>query len=165
MNNMPDHSQTLCTRSGVSPTRAVFQKKLAGFTLIEVAIVVAIIGILAAIAWPMYTEQVRKARRSTAKAELMNIATKQEQFFLDNKRYATLLTQLGYGADTVNTPEGSWYSVTITIPAVPASNTYLLTATPRLGQVADTKCGGFTFNEKQEKKVLGTYILTPEKCW
>jgi len=76
-------------------------KKLAacsGFTLIEVMVVVAIIGILAAIAYPSYLEQVRKGHRANAQALLMELAQRQQSFLIIRRRYANSLDELGYPA-------------------------------------------------------------------
>lgn len=67
-----------------------------GFTLVEVMIVVAIVAILASIALPAYQEHVRKGHRAAAQAEMMDIANRQQQFFLANRRYAEDLDELGY---------------------------------------------------------------------
>ena len=128
-----------------------WKKKLAGFTLIEVMVVVGIVAILAVIAYPIYTDQVQKARRSTGKAALQDIAARMEQYYLDNKKYkigadGTDLTKIGLPA-TYYSPDGNWYSIT----AVTGTTTYVLTATPRLAQVGDTKCATLTFNNRQVK--------------
>jgi type IV pilus assembly protein PilE len=60
-----------------------------GFTLIELMITVAIIGILAAIAYPSYQQHVIKGNRSAAQAQMMDIANRQQQFLLANRSYAT----------------------------------------------------------------------------
>lgn len=65
-----------------------------GFTLIEVMITVVIIGILAAIAYPSYTQYIALSARSEGLAALMRIANLQEQYYLDNRAYATDLTKL-----------------------------------------------------------------------
>lgn len=60
-----------------------------GFTLIELMIVVAIVGILAAIAYPAYTDSVRKGRRAEARAALMNLLQQQERYMTQNSSYET----------------------------------------------------------------------------
>lgn len=67
----------------------------AGFSLIELMIVVAIIGILASIAWPNYQEYIRKTNRTAAKSFLMEVMQRQQQYLLDARSYAATLTDLG----------------------------------------------------------------------
>lgn len=67
-----------------------------GFTLIELMITVAIVAILAAIAYPSYTQYVIRGHRAAAQTEMMDIANRQQQFFLANRQYATSLGALSY---------------------------------------------------------------------
>jgi len=76
------------------------RKFMRGITLTELMIVVVIVGILATIAYPSYREFAARAKRNEAKAALLQIATMQERFYLQNNTYTTDLTQLGF----VNTP-------------------------------------------------------------
>jgi type IV pilus assembly protein PilE len=84
--------------------------KYKGFTLIEVMIVVVIIGILAAIAYPSYTRYVAQSTRAEGLSALMRLANLQEQYYLDNRKYTTDLSEL-IGADPYITEHGN-YSVT-----------------------------------------------------
>ena len=101
-----------------------------GFSLLELLIVVTIIGILAGIAYPSYTKSLVKASRGAAKAYLMEVAQKQQQFLLDNRAYGT------EAEITALTPAPkeftNFYTLTI---ATPAGNppTFTATATPKAG--------------------------------
>jgi type IV pilus assembly protein PilE len=69
-------------------------KKNRGFTLIELMITVAVIGILAAVAYPSYLNQIRKSRRAEAQAALLNISARQQQMLLDTRSYAATVGAL-----------------------------------------------------------------------
>lgn len=85
--------------------------KSAGFTLIELMIAVAILGILATVAFPSYQDHVRKSKRSDGQAALMDIMAKQERYYTDHNTYTSDLTDIGYGAAAnVDTTEG-YYKV------------------------------------------------------
>jgi type IV pilus assembly protein PilE len=111
----------------------------AGFTLIEVMIVVVVVAILAAIAYPSYQEHLRKGRRATAQAFMMEMANKQQQFLIDTRGYA-----LGAGAVaalglTVAASVSDYYAINVD-PAVPTTPpSFNITATPIAGgpQAAD----------------------------
>jgi type IV pilus assembly protein PilE len=111
----------------------------AGFTLIEVMIVVVVIGILAAIAYPSYQEHIRKGRRAAAQAYLMDLAQTQQRFLLDRRSYAGTEGDLGATTPTDVSP---FYSITIAAPAVnpPA---FTITATAIGSQAVD---GDLTLN-------------------
>ena len=108
-----------------------------GFTLIEMMIVLAILAVLAAIALPAYQEQVRKGRRASAQSHLMDIAAKQQQFLLDNRRYAADLTSTELNLNTP-TDVSNFYTITCCGPSTSATPPlFTATATPKTGQSAD----------------------------
>jgi len=88
-------------------------RRQSGVTLLELMIVVIIIGIMAAVAYPNYRDFVDRAKRNEAKALLLEIAQNQERFYLQNSRYGTLV-ELGYTVP-LETDSGT-YRVTVTGP-------------------------------------------------
>ena len=91
-------------------------KKLRGFTLIELMIVVAIVGILASIAYPSYSSYLRKGRRADAQGYLMDLAQRQQQYFVDNRAFATTIDSAGLNA-SVPTSVSKYYSIVTPIAA------------------------------------------------
>jgi type IV pilus assembly protein PilE len=130
-------------------------------------VVVAIVALLAAIAYPSYQSQIRKARRSVAKTALVEAASRQEQFFQDRKTYTAVLTDLGYSADPFyldkdgnTTAAGSTsriYQIDITAAGV---NTFAIAAVPQAAQAGDS-CGTLTLNQAGVKGAGGTV----SDCW
>jgi len=81
-------------------------KRINGFTLIELLIAVAIVAILAAVAFPSYTDFVARSNRTEAQRELLRIANMQEQFFVDTRAYTSDMNNLGLGNDPFITENG-----------------------------------------------------------
>jgi type IV pilus assembly protein PilE len=129
-----------------------------GFTLIEVMITVAIIGILAAVAYPSYTEHVKKSARAEAITALVDAANKQEQFFVDNHDYTADLTNLGLGTTT----ETGLYE--LSIDSVADSREFTITAEGVSGVAStDLICKTLVINELSVKTSTGSG--TSKECW
>lgn len=137
-------------------------EKQAGFTLIEVMIVVAIIGILTAVALPSYNEYVRRGDRASARAALLEAQQFMERYYAANSRYTTTdagTTSPALPARLQAVPtESPKYDLALSAPAV---NSYTLTATPRVG---DTKCGNLTLTNTGVKGRTGSGA-TVQECW
>ncbi|MBL4743489.1 MAG: type IV pilin protein [Cycloclasticus sp.] len=123
-----------------------------GFTLIELMIVVAIIGILAAVAYPSYTSSVQAAKRATAQADLMELASFMERNFTENNTYAgATIAASGITNDD--------YTLTAPIPGLGAT-TYTLTAVPNNpGSQANDMCGTMTLTQ------TGATTAATNNCW
>jgi type IV pilus assembly protein PilE len=107
----------------------------AGFSLIELLITVAIIGLLAAIAVPMYAKYIIRADRVAAQSEMMEIASREAQFLSADHRYADKTTIVASGY-TIPTRVSSKYTYTITVTN-PPTPTFLITFTPTGSQASD----------------------------
>ncbi|MDH3608261.1 MAG: type IV pilin protein [Gammaproteobacteria bacterium] len=129
-----------------------------GFSLIELMITVAVLGIIVAIGYPAYTDQMRKTRRADAKSAIMDAASKMERFYTQFGRYSATIANVGISATS---PE-NFYSIAATVTN-PNSQTFTLTAT-RAGQQAGDKCGNYTINQAQNRSVTGG-SLTSQQCW
>jgi type IV pilus assembly protein PilE len=117
------------------------RKNMQGITLIELMIVVVIISLLALISYPNYREFAARAKRNEAKAALLQAATNQERFFLQNNRFSTDLTELGFPSNPFTTDTGS-YVITVAAP-VPTAD-FTVSATFQFGGSEAAKCNVFT---------------------
>jgi type IV pilus assembly protein PilE len=119
-----------------------------GMTLVELMIVVVIIGILAAVAYPSYREFTARATRNEAKAALLKAAVNQERFYLQNNQFSSDLNQLGFSDSPYTTDTGS-YVISVAAPD-PAAN-YTVTATYQQSDAESGKCGVFTIDGRGVK--------------
>ncbi|MBK5354102.1 prepilin-type N-terminal cleavage/methylation domain-containing protein [Pseudomonas sp. TH41] len=129
------------------------RRSIRGFTLIEIMIVIAIIGIVITIGYPSLTEYMNKGRR----AEVVGLLSEQAQIlerFYSNKNVYTDATGLSAG--------NNYYTITPTL----TDQTFLLTAVRKAGAMATDKCGDFTLtNTGVRSMVNATAGLTTKDCW
>ena len=113
----------------------MMRRHMRGVTLMELMIVVVIISILTAVAYPSYRDYAARAKRNEAKSCLLQIATLQERFYLQNNTYTADMTNLGFGAVNNNATDSGTY-----VCAVTAANANTFTATATY-QNADAEAG------------------------
>ncbi|NOZ52571.1 MAG: prepilin-type N-terminal cleavage/methylation domain-containing protein [Gammaproteobacteria bacterium] len=131
-----------------------------GFTLVEVLIVIAILGILAMFIIPSYSEQVQKTRRSDAKISLMQTAQILERCFSDNSSYAAGAGCTDFTAGVLS--DEQFYTITATTQT---ATTYTLTATPNSTQANDTQCATFTLDQTGAKSAANSSNVAQTNCW
>lgn len=120
-----------------------------GFTLTELMITVAIIGIIAAIAYPSYQDSVRKTRRAIAQADLIELASFMERTFTESNSYASAaLPSLGTEQYNLGFESGE-----------PTATTFVIEATPTGAQASDT-CGTLSISNTGVQGATGT-----GNCW
>jgi len=125
------------------------KKNNKGFTLIELMIVIAIMGVLASLGYPAYSSYVKKGNRGDAISALLAEAGRMEEFYMNADTYT------GAAVGSATSSEGK-YGIAVTIPAGGVS--YTLTATP-VG--TDTECTTLTYNSLGVKGSTGT----SSDCW
>ena len=153
-------------------------RQTAGFTLMELMITVAIVGILAAIAYPSYQDSVRKSRRGDAKAALLENAAFMERYYSTNFRYTATDGTAGcptlpvqclpreVASASCGTDSSVYYTIVSTIPSTSTStcattgNTFSLTAIPAGAQAGDV-CLNLTVDQTGAR----TTSSTRTDCW
>ncbi len=130
-----------------------------GFTLIELMVVVVIVGILAAVAYPSYKNYILKGHRSSAQAFLMDAAQRQQQYFLDNRTYATSLGALfGTATESAAVPGevSKYYGTPVIATTAGPPPTFVITATPQGSQAT---------NNEQAMTIDQAGLKTPSDYW
>ena len=128
-----------------------------GFTLLELLIAVAIIGILAAIAIPMYSDYVTRSRRADGQAKLMQVAQELERCYTQFSKYDDVNCSVS-ASGTVISAQGFY----VIGASVPTPSTFTLTATPQNEQADDTDCKTLTLTHLGEQSATGD---DKDSCW
>jgi type IV pilus assembly protein PilE len=140
-----------------------------GFTLIELLVVVVIAAFLLVLALPSYQRYLLDTRRALASAALLEVMIRQEQYFLDHKRYAESLTELDFpshpfaidrqGTAVADAADDKTYLIDLET----VESAYTLWATPQLGQAEDRLCGTLSLDSSGIKRVSGD--RPARECW
>jgi type IV pilus assembly protein PilE len=140
-----------------------------GITLLELLIVVVIVAIIASFGYPSYMRYVVNTKRTAATSTLLQVADRQQQFFMDNKRYTATLTELGFAANPMfisdqgdSVPAGDDDAVYLVSLVGVTPTTYTAFAAPLGAQLErDGGCGTMTLNQAGAKGALGG----GDYCW
>jgi type IV pilus assembly protein PilE len=150
--------------STIRARRAAARRRMLGVTLIELMAVVMVLGTLAIIAIPSYRQYSMRAQRTDAKQSLLRLATNQERFYLQNRRYGGT-ADLADPLLAFNPPTSEKGAYAIAVPLANAT-TFTATATVRAGgvidQSRDTECVSFSITAQ------GVRTAAPDplgRCW
>ena len=155
------------------------RRSVTGFTLVELMVVVAIIGLLAAIAIPSYRDYVIRAQRTDGKSALLDLQARQERYFFSRNVYATDLSDLNYTTELVDAADPSGPSIgsskdnhytldiaDATTPC-PVSSCWEASATRRISGV-DEDCHKLILNslgQRSSEDKNGSASPAGASCW
>jgi type IV pilus assembly protein PilE len=136
-----------------------YPQSIAGFSLIELMIVIAIMGILGTIAFPLYKNHIQSSRRTDAMSALIHLEAAEESYRFSNAGYGTLTQLQASTSGITNTSSLGYYDLTVA-PSTPTTVGYTLTATATGAQAADTACATMQISLNN-----GVETKTPPACW
>jgi type IV pilus assembly protein PilE len=133
-----------------------------GFTVIELMIAIAILGILVVVGLPAYQQHLRKSRRADARITLENLAAAQELYYFHYHRYAEKFSEIRMVEESVlNLPsEYGLYAITL----AGDDFSWSLSATPTGPQAEDVQCAVFSLTHLGDHTALDSEGL-PSSCW
>jgi type IV pilus assembly protein PilE len=143
-------------------SRTTSRTHTAGMTLVELLIAVAIVGILAAIAYPSYQAQVRRGNRMDGKAELMEAAQELEKCYTRYGAYNNAACTSLAGINAGRLSEKGKYRITFVANSL-TTTTYTLQATLQPGRGQDTECGVLSIDQSGLRASNGTEPI--QRCW
>lgn len=136
-------------------------KKSNGFTLIELMIVVAIVGILAAVVLPAYQNYVLQSHRTAAISAIMDLGSREARYYTTNNSYSASMLTLGYAADPMPVTSASSNYYNLSVQSI-TPTTFILQAVP-VGNQAQDSCGTYTYTSLGVKGVTGSESMGT--CW
>lgn len=142
-----------------SQARRSRQARRRGFTLLELMIAVAVVGLLASIAYPSYQGQMARSRRADAQQSLLELAQRLERYYTERGTYAG--ASLGASGLFPSSSRAGHYALAI---ASQTADGFSITATPGGVQAGDA-CATFTYNHLGEQGVGGGATQSATKCW
>ena len=133
-----------------------------GFTLIELMIVVTVIAIISAVAYPSYQAYIVKANRAEGRQAILAAAQQLERYFTNNNTYTSDLTVAGYKGFSGESAANSKYNLVVTPGGAGIATSYVITATPTF---SDTVCNLLTYTQAGTKGIAGGSETDVSKCW
>lgn len=135
-----------------------------GFTLVELMVTILVAAILAGIAVPSYTSQVRKSRRTEARNALLDAAAREERYFATNNKYSTTAGDLGYTALPTNVGSNYYKLGVACTVAGGVCVDFTLTATAINSQANDTACTALSITNTGAQTATGS-ATAATTCW
>ena len=147
-------------------------RRSGGFTLVELMVTILGGAILASIAIPAYTNQIRRSRRTEARTAVLDMAAREEKYFATHNVYSIKPTDVGYAA-AFPQPVGTNYQISVACrgaadptTATNCPNGFIATANPINAQVKDTQCSNFIVDDTGKQTVSGSSSLDAKNpCW
>lgn len=149
--------EQIATSSPAPIRRVANRRAVSGFTLIELMIVVAVVAILAAIAYPSYQDAVRKSRRGQAKADIAEYMQMAERWHTVNNTY------VGFALPEAVSPreDGATARYALALAPAPTATALTITATA-IGDQTHDRCGNLSLSSTGQKT---NSAGTMKECW